>query len=140
MSKVISFIILSISLFFIETIACFFIVLFYFIFDSLDFIGSLNSTILWNFWRVLFYGFPWIIFYFLLFKYVGNIKLFKPLIFSLFNMSIYVALSILSRVIWGKNVPLPPEGIMFWITCVSILISPFILRELPYFKNLMKRL
>lgn len=140
MSKVISFIILYISLFIIETIGCFFMVLFYFIFDSLDFKGSLDSAILWNFWRVLFYGLPFIIFYFLLFKYVGNIKLYKPLIFSLFNMSVYVALSVLSRVIWGKNVPLPPEGIMFWVTCVTILISPFILGEVPYFKKLMERL
>jgi hypothetical protein len=76
----------------------------------------------------------------LLFKYVGNIKLYKPLLFSLFNLVVYVGLSVLSRVIWGKNVPLPPEGIMFWITCVSIILSPLILGQIPYFKKLMESL
>ncbi len=140
MNKVISFLILYVSLFIIETIGCFLIVLFYFIFDSLDFKGSFDSATLWNFWRVLFYGLPFIILYFLLFKYVGNIKLYKPLLFSLFNLLVYVVLSVLSRVIWGKNVPLPPEGIMFWITCISIILSPLILGQVPYFKKLMESL
>jgi hypothetical protein len=140
MSKMINFVVLYVSLFIIETIGCFLVVLFYFIFESLDFKGSFDSATLWNFWRVLFYGIPFIILYFLLFKYVGNIKLYKPLLFSLFNLVVYVGLSVLSRVIWGKNVPLPPEGIMFWITCVSIILSPLILGQIPYFKKLMESL
>jgi hypothetical protein len=136
----INFVVLYVSLFIIETIGCFLVVLFYFIFESLDFKGSFDSATLWNFWRVLFYGIPFIILYFLLFKYVGNIKLYKPLLFSLFNLVVYVGLSVLSRVIWGKNVPLPPEGIMFWITCVSIILSPLILGQIPYFKKLMESL
>ncbi len=140
MSKMINFVVLYVSLFIIETIGCFLVVLFYFIFESLDFKGSFDSATLWNFWRVLFYGIPFIILYFLLFKYVGNIKLYKPLLFSLFNLVVYVGLSVLSRVIWGKNVPLPPEGIMFWITCVSIILSPLILGKIPYFKKLMESL
>jgi len=95
---------------------------------------------LWNFWRVLFYGLPFIVLYFLLFKYFGNIKLYKPLLFSLFNLLIYVSLSVLSRVIWGKNVPLPPEGIMFWITCIAVFSAPNILGQIPYFKKLMESL
>ena len=121
MSKVINFIILYVSLFVVETMSSFFTVLLYFISDSLDFKGSFDSATLWNFWRVLFFGLPFIILYILLFKHVGNIKLYKPLLFSLFNLLVYVSLSILSRVIWGKNVPLPPEGIMFWVTCIAIL-------------------
>ena len=140
MSKMISFIVLYVSLFIIEAIGCFLMVLFYFIFDSLDFKGSFDSAILWNFWRVLFYGLPFIILYFLLFKYFGNIKLYRPLLFSFFNLFVYVTLSVLSRVIWGKNVPLPPEGIMFWITCVAIFLSPLILGQIPYFKKLMENL
>lgn len=140
MNKVINFSILYASLFVIETISCFIIVLFYFIFGTFDLKGSFDSAILWNFWRVLFYGIPFIILYFLLFKYVGNIKLYKPLLFSLFNLFVYVSLSVLSRVIWGKNVPLPPEGLMFWITIISIFLSPIILGQIPYFKRLMERL
>lgn len=93
-----------------------------------------------NYWRVLFYGLPFIVLYFLLFKYFGNIKLYKPLLFSLFNLLIYVSLSVLSRVIWGKNVPLPPEGIMFWITCIAVFSAPNILGQIPYFKKLMESL
>lgn len=138
MNKVISFLILYVSLFIIETIGCFLIVLFYFIFDSLDFKGSFDSATLWNFWRVLFYGLPFIILYFILFKYCRNIKLYKPLLFSLFNLSVYVVLSVLSIVIWGKNVPLPPEGIMFWVGIISIFLAPLILGQIPYFKRLME--
>lgn len=138
MNKIINFSILYISLFLVEITGCFLIVLFYYIFESFDIKGSFDAAILWNLWRILFYGIPFIILYFLLFKYFGKIELYKPLLFSLFNLLIYVLLSILSRVIWGKNVPLPPEGIMFWVTCVSIFISPIVLGQLPYFKKLME--
>lgn len=140
MSKIVNFVVLYVSLFVIETIGCFLIVLFCFIFDSLDFKGSFDSATLWSFWRVLFYGLPFLVLYFLLFKYVGNIKLYKPFLFSLFNLLVYVTLSVLSRVIWGKNVPLPPEGMMFWIACVVIFLSPLILGQIPYFKKLMESL
>ena len=140
MNKVISFLILYVSLFIIETIGCFLIVLFYFIFDSLDFKGSFDSATLWNFWRVLFYGIPFILLYFLLFKYVGNIKLYKPLLFSLFNLFVYVGLSILTRVVWGKNFPLSMDVMIFYVTCLTIFLSPLILGQIPYFKKLMESL
>ena len=140
MSKILRFIILYSSLFIFETIGCFLMVLFYFIFDSLDFKGSFDAAALWGFWRIFFFGLPFIILYFLLFRYFENIKLYKPLSFSLFNLFIYVVLSVLSRVIWGKNIPLPPEGIMFWVSCVAIFLSPLILGQVNYFKKLMDSL
>jgi hypothetical protein len=140
MNKGIFFLILYVSLFAIETVISFLTVLIYYSFDSFDIKGSFDSAILWNFRRVLFYGLPFIILYFLLFKYVENIKLYKPLLFSLFNLFVYVSLSVFTRVVWGKNVPLPPEGIMFWITCVAIFLSPLILGQIPYFKKLMESL
>ena len=140
MNKGIFFLILYISLFAIEAVISFLVVLLYYSFESFDVKGSIDSAILWNFWRVLFYGIPFMILYFLLFKYIGNIKLYKPLLFSLFNLFVYVALSVLSRVIWGKNVPLPPEGTMFWVTSVAIFFSPLILGQIPYFRKLMESL
>jgi hypothetical protein len=140
MHKITNFVVLYISLFIIEIVNSFLIVLLYFIVDSLDFKGSFDSAILWNFWRVLFYGIPFIILYFLLFKYVGNIKLYKPLLFSFFNLLIYIGLSVLSRVIWGKNVPLSMDVMMFWVTCISIILSPLLLGQIPYFKKLMYNL
>ena len=137
MNKVVKFSILYTSLFVIETISCFIIVLFYFIFETIDLKGSFDVAILWNLWRVLFYGLPFLILYFILFKYIRSIKLYKPLLFSFFNLLVYIGLSVFSRIIWGKNVPLPPEGIMFWITSISIVLSPIILGQIPYFRRLM---
>lgn len=140
MNKVLNFSILYVSLFIIETMCSFLLVLLYYSFDTFDIKGSFDSAILWNLWKALFYGLPFLILYFLLFRYVGHIKLYKPLLFALFNLSVYVALSVLSRIIWGKNVPLPPEGTMFWATCISIIISPIILGQMPYFRKLMESL
>ena len=142
MNRFLNFLILFIVLFLVEVIFVFIQIL---LFDSskMDIYNIRRAWLgsgQWNFWRVLFYGLPFLILYFLSFKYVGNIKLYKPLLFSLFNLSVYVLLSVLSRVIWGKNVPLPPEGIMFWITCISIFLSPLILGQVPYFKKLMESL
>ncbi|MBP6184078.1 MAG: hypothetical protein KA479_04005 [Saprospiraceae bacterium] len=140
MNKGILFLILYICLFAIETIFSFLMVLLYYSFESFDVKGSFDSAILWNLWRILFYGIPFIILYFILFKYFESIKLYKPLLFSLFNLFVYVGLSVLARVIWGKNVPLPPEGIMFWVTCVAIFLSPLIVGQIPYFKKLIESL
>ena len=144
MNKAINFLILYISIFLLEIVLCFFLILIFDGFSLKDGNFYLNrawyGTGIWNFWRVLFYGLPFIILYFLLFKYVVNIKLYKPLLFSIFNLIVYVVLSVLSRVIWGKNVPLPPEGIMFWITCVAIFLSPLILGKVAYFRNRMETL
>ena len=142
MNKFVSFLTLYFVMFLIE-IAFIFIGLILFDSSKIDFFNIRRAWLgsaQWNFWRVLFYGLPFILLYFLLFKYIGNIKLYKPLLFSLFNLFVYVALSVLSRVIWGKNVPLPPEGILFWITCISIFLSPLILGQIPYFKRLMESL
>jgi hypothetical protein len=140
MNKIVNFLTLYIVIFLIEIILVGLILL-----DSskIDFFNIRRAWLgsaQWNFWRVLFYGVPSIVLYFFLFKYVGNIKLYKPFLFSLFNLFVYVTLSVLSRVIWGENVPLPPEGIIFWITCISIVLSPIILGQIPYFKKLMESL
>lgn len=100
--------------------------------------GALRGTALWNFWRLLFYGLPYLILNFLLIKHVKKIKFHQPLLFAFFNLFIFVALSILSRIIWGKNIPLPPQGTMFWITCLAIFLSPLILVHIPYCNRLME--
>lgn len=144
MNKVMKFLILYFNLFVIEILIVFIVLVLIDFFQYGADLFYIKKAIfgvgLMNFWRLLFYGLPFIMLYFLLFKYFESIKLYKPLLFSLFNLLIYVSLSILSRVIWGKNVPLPPEGIMFWITCISIFISPIILGQIPYFRRLMESL
>lgn len=144
MNKAVGFALLYISLIIVEILIVFMslvlVVLFQHGFDLFFIKGAWRDTGLWNFWRVLFYGLPFVILYFILFKYFDNIKLYKPLLLSLFNLSVYFTLSVLSRVIWGKNVPLPPAGIMFWITCIAIFLSPLILGQILYFKKLMESL
>ncbi len=142
MNKIVSFLILYFSLFIVEILIAFttLVTIDFFQYGA-DFFyikKALFGVGLMSFWRILFYGIPFIILYFLLFKYVENIKVYKPLLFSLFNSLVYISLSILSRVIWGKNVPLPPEGVMFWITCISIFLSPLILGQISYFKRVMR--
>lgn len=138
MIKLLNFLKLYSALFFVEIVFIFFEVL---LFDSSK-IDTNNirrawlGTGLWNFWRILFYGLPFLVLYFIFFKYVRNIKLHKPLLFSFFNLFLYATLSAVSRAIWGKNVPLPPEGLMFWVTCISIFLSPLIIGQIPYFKKL----
>jgi hypothetical protein len=136
MTKFVSFSVLYLSLFIIEIISGFLMLLV----DSSNYQGNFDAVILWNFWRILFYGLPFVLFFFLLFKYLRSSKIYAPLLFSFFNLIIYVLLSCLSEIIWGKNVPLPPTGIMFWTTCVSIFLSPIILYQIPYFKRPMQSL
>lgn len=141
MNKVISFSKLYLSLFFIEILI---IVIFLVVIDfckyGVDFFYVKKACFgvgLMSFWRLLFFGLPFLFLYFLLFEYFVNLKLFKPLLFSLFNLCNYILLSFLLRVIWDNNVTLHPEGIMFWITCISIFLSPIVLGNLHYFRVLM---
>lgn len=135
MNKFIFFLKLYFFIFLLESLISYFALLFYF--SDADYRGCFRAVAMWDLWRLIFYGLPFIIFYFLFFKYVGNIKQYKPLLFSIFNLLAYVSFSVLSKVIW-RNVPLPPEGIMFWIACISIIISPLILGQILYFKNIME--
>jgi hypothetical protein len=137
MNKVLSFSILYINLFIIETICCFIIFLFYFITKKFSIKDSFEVAIFWNLMRYLFFGIPFLIFYLLLFKYIKIINLYKPLLYSLFNVLIYIFLSILSRILIGEDVPLPRSGLIYLLTCVAIFLSPLILWQVPYFRKLM---
>jgi hypothetical protein len=131
MNKTVSFLASHLSLFIMEVLISFVALILIDIsqhgIDSFFINKAWNGSGLWNFWRALFFGLPYIILHILLFQYVVKIKLYKPLLISLFNLTVYVKLSVLSKVIWGENVPLPPEGIMFWVTCAAILLSPLFL-------------
>jgi hypothetical protein len=131
MNKTVSFLASHLSLFIMEVLISFVALILIDIsqhgIDSFFINKAWNGSGLWNFWRALFFGLPYIILHILLFQYVVKIKLYKPLLISLFNLTVYVKLSVLSKVIWGENVPLPPEGIMFWVTCAAIFLSPLFL-------------
>jgi len=136
MNKFITFSLLYVSIFTTEIISSFFILFF----DSSNYQGNFDGVVLWNFWRILFYGLPFLVLYFLFYNYFRKIKAYRPLLFSLFNLTAYVLLSYLSEVIIGKNVPLPPRDLMFWVTCIAIFISPLLVRQIPYHKRLMEKL
>ena len=94
----------------------------------------------WNYLRTLFYAAPSVILYLMFFRYLLKIKLYGSLLFSIFNLATFVSLSILSRLIWGKNIPIDPEEMVFLITCLVIFVSPIILEQTRYFKRLMEDL
>lgn len=135
MNKVISFFVVYVSLFLVEVTVSFILLLGSSIFNSTNYKANFDGVVLWNFWRLLFYGLPLIIFFFLLFKYVSFLKIdYKPIVFSFFNLTVYILLSFLSQSIW-KNTPLPLEGLMFKITSIAIFLAPLILGLIPYFRT-----
>lgn len=123
-SSILKFSIVYIVFFVIEVFISY---IFLLVEESFNISSTIDAVSLWNFWRLLFYGVPFLILYFFLFKYFKNLKIYKPLLFSIFNLLVYILLTFLSRIIFGKNIPLSPEGIMFWITCLSILLAPIVL-------------
>ncbi len=141
MKKLVNFIVLYFSIFIVEIISCFILSYFFSIsiFQTSDLMGSLNVALLWNVWRLIFFGLPLAFIYLIFFDIIESLKISKSLLLSIINVSTYVALSVLSRLIWGKNIPLPPEGIMFWISIITIFISPFVLQQISYFKNLINK-
>ncbi len=122
------FLLINTILFIIELFITFSILVFY---QSLDFGSSFDATCLYNFWRLMFFGIPYLITYSLINKWIVNINFFKPFVYSFFNLIIFLILVLLSKLIWGENVPLPPKGIMFWVTCVSIFLAPMVMIILP---------
>ena len=137
MMKVLNFLILYISLFIVETICYFFIFLIYFIFDKFSIKYSFELAIVWNSLRYIYFGIPFIILFFLLFKYVGKINLYKPFLFSLFNVLIYILLSFFISIIIVDINGLNPSKLFFWLTCIPIILSPLILWQVPYYKKIM---
>lgn len=143
MNKAISFAILYVSLFLIEILIMFILLILVDIpqygIDKFFINRAWNGTGLWNLWRICYYGLPLVIMFFLLFKQMNVVGIFyKPFLFSFFNMAIFIALNL-----FYKSVDLPNlefTNSLFWITCVAIFLSPLILGQVPYFKKLMENL
>lgn len=139
-SKILRFLLIYISLFLLEIVLSFLMLVlidtFEFGFDSFYVSKAYYGAGVWSFWRLLFHGLPLIIIFFLCFKSISIIKN-KPLRFSFFNLGVYALLSLLSEFIW-ENTPLPAEGSMFVLTCISIFLAPIVLAQIPYFKKQME--
>jgi len=135
MNRVMNFCLVYASLFLLEVAISFIVLLVSSIFNSINYKANFDGVVLWNLWRVLFYGLPLIIIFFLLFKYISLLKIdYKPILFSFFNLTIYILVSFLSQSIW-KNTPLPLEGTMFKVTSIAIFLAPLILGLIPYFRT-----
>ncbi len=141
MNKIKFFSITYISIRLIETliilISFIMIATFQYGFDLFFIKGAWRDTLLWNLWRAVYYGLPFLILYLLLFNFLKKKLRYKPLLFAILNLLVYVFLSVSARIIFGKNIPLPPEGIAFWVTCIAITVSPIMLGQIPYFKKVM---
>lgn len=115
----------------------------YNIFDEFYFqnylFNSINASIVWSLWRLMFYYIPLIIVFSLLFKYFNCIKIYKPVVFSVFNVLVFVGLNFIYK--HHRGLPtLEFTESLFWITIVSIFLSPIILGQMLYFRRLMKNI
>lgn len=115
-------------LFGIEVVVSFLLIL---IIENFDIQKSIDAVVLWNLWRVLFYGLPFLMILFISFIYIFPKKKLIPIYLSIFNLISYIILSYSAKMIWGDNIPLPPKGIMFWTTSFAILSAPFFLYLIP---------
>lgn len=99
--------------------------------------NSINVPIGLNVWRLMFYSIPSIIVFFVFFKYVNRIEIYKPIVFSIFNLLLFTGLNLLYKL--HKGLPtLEFTESLFWITILSIFLSPLILGKIPYFKRFME--
>lgn len=91
-----------------------------------------------NLIRLMFYSIPLAILFFVLFKYFNRLGIsYKPVAFSIFNVLVFVGLNLLYKLHRGLPTLEFTES-LFWITILSIFLSPIILGQIPYFRRLME--
>jgi len=71
-SSILKFSIVYIVFFVIEVFISY---IFLLVEESFNISSTIDAVSLWNFWRLLFYGVPFLILYFFLFKYFKNLKI-----------------------------------------------------------------
>lgn len=99
--------------------------------------NSINVPIGLNFWRLLFYSIPMFLIFLLVFKCFNRIDIYKPYIFSIFNVLVFSVLNLLYKL--HKGLPsLEFTESLFWITIISIFLAPVLLYQISYFKRLME--
>lgn len=141
MNKIISFSILYAGLFFVEILIIFIslvlIDLPQYGIDLFFIKRAWYGTGLWSIWRACYYGIPFVIIFFLVFKYMNHLDIsYKPFLFSIFNVVIFAILNFLYKYFDLPNLEFTNN--LFWITCISIFVSPLILGQISYFKKLME--
>jgi len=93
--------------------------------------SGLDITILYNFWRLVTYGIPFTLLLMLFLLFLKKINKFNIIFISFFNVFIFALLTILTRMLYGNNIPIKPEGFMFWVSLLSIFITPILVFKLP---------
>ncbi len=101
--------------------------------------NGVNVPIGLNLWRLMFYSIPLILIFWVSFKYFNRIEIYKPVVFSIFNVLVFAGLNLLYKL--HKGLPtLEFTESLFWITVISIFVAPIILGQIPYFRRLMESL
>lgn len=134
------FVILYVCFLLIETLISVILSLIYGVFNRYGsyIYNSINVPIGLNFWRLLFYFIPLAIVFFVLFKYFNRLGIsYKPVMFSIFNVLVFAGLNLLYKLHRGLPTLEFTES-LFWITIMSIFLSPIILGQIPYFRRLME--
>lgn len=132
--QMLKLVVISLCFILVETLISFILLSFY----SFDLYQNFSAAILWNFWRLLFHGLPYFIALYLFTKHINMNHKKIVIAIQIFNLLIYLLFSFASTSIWGNNVPLAPEGLLFWSTCISTFFSPLIAFKLGIFRVLNK--
>lgn len=132
------FVILYVCFLLTETLMSVILSLIYGLFDNGSYVyNSINVPIGLNLWRLMFYSIPLILIFGISFKYFNRIEVYKPVVFSIFNVLVFAGLNLLYKL--HKGLPtLEFTESLFWVTILSIFLSPIILGQIPYFRRLME--
>ena len=128
-------------LFGLESIIVFIALTFYNLINdkAVSYNKELQFIILMTVWKLLIYYIPLVLIFIFFNKYfIKWDAINKSILFSIFNVIVFIGLNFLY-----KAMDLPSFEInefLFWVTCISITISPVILGQIPYFKKLMENL
>ncbi len=98
--------------------------------------NSINTPLLIGLWRLMFYLIPSIIITFLFFQIFKENN--NAFLYSFLNIILFSLLTFIYKIL--NFIPfLNFNEILFWITIISISISPYILSLIPYYKNFFTR-
>lgn len=137
--------ILYICFLFIETLVCMVLAIIFSL--SQDFISlerfifnTVNVPIGLSLIRFIYCSLPLVLIFLILFKYVYRLDVqYKPVLFSVFNLSVFVGLNLLCSLLKGLPTVEFTEP-LFVLIALPIFLSPLILGQLPYARRLMDTL
>lgn len=135
LKKIINIIFLFFAIFILENIICFILLNIYY-YNNLDIKGCSDVTILYNVWRLYFFGIPTLLLFIIILYKKFDIK---PLFISIMNSLFFIVLTIITELLLN-NFPIDFSREIFWITSLAIFTSPLILFKIKFAKKKLENL